>query len=320
MVKFVLGRLAGGLVSLLVISVLVFAATNLLPGDPATAVLGKSATPERVAGLRETLNLNEPATTRYVEWLTGAFHGDFGHSITQGVDSFAEEDATGIAVSTLIRPALANTAVLAGISLALLIVGSLVFGTVSALARGTRIDTALQVAMLIFVSLPEFVLGTVFIIVFAFALPVLPAVSLDVSFTGLVLPVATLVLGVLGVTARLVRVGVIEVLDTNYVANARLRGVPERRVIRHHVLPNALGPSLQAVAIATGIFVGGVVVIEYLFGYPGIGTGFVSAVSGRDYPVVQAYTLILAGTYILANLVADTFTALTNPRMRASLT
>ncbi len=136
---------------------------------------------------------------------------------------------------------------------------------------------------------------------------------------ALVLPVATLVLGMLGVTARLVRVGVLETLGSNHVMSARLRGIPEPRVIRSHVLPTALGPSLQALAIATGIFVGGVVVIEYLFGYPGIGTGFVSAVAGRDYPVVQAYTLLLAGAYIVANVVADTITAITNPRIRASL-
>ncbi|MGH2944739.1 MAG: ABC transporter permease [Solirubrobacteraceae bacterium] len=320
MLLLVLKRLGGGLVSLLVVSVLIFAGTNLLPGDPAVAILGKSATPERTEALRESLNLDESVVSRYVEWLGGVARGDFGTSLTQGVGSFTESGGTGTPVNELIGPALGNTAILASISLALLVVASLLIGTVSALRRGSGLDTVLQVAMLVCIALPEFVLGAILIILFGFVWPILPAVSVSVTPEALVLPVATLVLGMLGVTARLVRVGVIEVLDTNYVATARLRGVPEARVIRHHVLPNALGPSLQSLAIATGIFVGGVVVIEYLFGYPGIGTGFVSAVAGRDYPVVQAYTLILAGAYIVANVVADTITTLANPRLRTGLT
>ena len=318
MPAFVLKRLAGGLVSLLVLSALVFAATNLLPGDPAVAILGKSATPERTAALRESLDLDQSVAARYAEWLGGVVQGDFGTSITQGVGSFTESGGTGASVGELMGPALRNTAILASIALALLVCLSLLIGTISALKRGSRLDTGLQVVLLVFIALPEFVLGAILIILFGFAWPILPAVSVSVTPEALVLPVATLVLGMLGVTARMVRVGVVETLQSNYVMNARLRGVPEARVIRHHVLPNALGPSLQALAIATGLFVGGVVVVEYLFGYPGIGTGFVSAVAGRDYPLVQAYTLVLAGTYIVANVAADTVTALTNPRLRTA--
>lgn len=316
MTPFLVRRLAWGLVNLFIVSMLVFLATNLLPGDPATAILGRDASPERAEALRESLDLDRPLITRYADWLGGLFQGDFGNSLTQGVGSFTESGGNGRPVSDIIKPRLGNTAVLAAVSLALLIVISLAVGTASAIRRGSRGDTLAQVVMLVFISIPEFVLGAVLILLFGFAWPILPAVSLDVSAQNLVLPVLTLVLGLLGVTARLVRVGVIDVLETNYVTNARLRGIPEAQVIRRHVLPNALGPSLQALAIATGMFVGGVVVVEYLFGYPGIGTGFASAVAGRDYPVVQAYALILAGTYIVANVIADTITAVANPRLR----
>ncbi|MBS1884780.1 MAG: ABC transporter permease [Actinobacteria bacterium] len=319
MTRYILKRLAGGLVSLFIVTLLVFFGTNLLPGDPATAILGKEATPQRLADLRQTLNLDESVFSRYLHWIEGIVHGELGHSITQGVPTLAARGATGTPVSELIGPALANTAVLASIALVLLTILSLTIGTLSALSRGSRFDTGTQVGLLVFIALPEFVLGTILITLFGFVWPVLPPVTLTISPTGLILPVATLVLGMLGVTARMVRIGVAEVLDTNYVANARLRGIPEQRVLRRHVLPNAIGPSLQALAIATGIFVGGVVVIEYLFGYPGIGTGFVSAVAGRDYPVVQAYALILAAAYIVANVVADTITALMNPKLRAAI-
>jgi peptide/nickel transport system permease protein len=320
MTRFVLKRVGGGLASLLIVSVLVFVGTNLLPGDPAHAILGRDATPARVAQLRKSMKLDQPVPVRYLRWLAGVSHGDFGRSITQGGGALADRSVSGTPVSTLIGPPLGNTLVLASISFVLLVAGSLVLGTAAAIRRASPLDTAVQVATLLFIALPEFVLGALLIIVFGFLWPVLPAVTLTVSPAGLVLPVATLVLGMLGVTARLVRVSVIDVLDTNYVMNARLRGVPEARVIRAHVLPNALGPTLQVLAITTGIFVGGVVVVEYLFGYPGIGTGLVTAVAGRDYPVVQAYALILAGTYIVANLIADTVTALTNPRLRVAMT
>jgi peptide/nickel transport system permease protein len=321
MVVFVLRRLSRGLVTLLVVSLLVFVATNLLPGDPATAILGKQATPERLTDLRKSLNLDEPVATRYAAWLGGVIQGDFGRSITQGVDNFGDPDVegSGTPVTTLIGRPLLNTAVLASISFVLLVLASLFVGTVAALRRGSSLDTTSQVLILVLIALPEFVLGSILVIGFAFIWPVAPAVTLEVSAKGLILPIATLVLGFLGVTARLVRVGVIEVLDSNYVTNARLRGVPESRIIRSHVLPNALGPTLQVFAIATGIFVGGVVVVEYLFGYPGLGTGFVSAVAGRDYPVVQAYTLIFAAVYVVANIGADAITIGVNPRLREAV-
>jgi peptide/nickel transport system permease protein len=316
MIRFVLQRLASGVVALVAVSALVFMGTNLLPGNPANAILGKDATPERVAALSQELGLDKPAVARYLSWLEGAIHGDFGQSVTQGVGTLSGEGGTK--VSALVEPALAKSLILASISLALVFVGSFLIGTGAAIRRNSPEDRAIQVVMLLFLALPEFVLGALLIIVFAFAWPVLPAVTLTPSPEGLVLPVATLVLGALGWTARLIRVSVSEILDANYVANARLRGVPEHRVIRSYVLPNAIAPVAQAFAMMTGAFLGEIVVVEYLFGYPGIGTGFVKAVTGRDYPVVDTYTLIFAGGYILANIIAATVTTMANPRLRAA--
>ncbi len=306
-----------GVVALLVVSALIFAATNLLPGNPATAILGKTATPARVASLKAQLGLDRSLVERYVSWLGGAVHLDFGHSVVQGVGAYSDIGAGGTSVTKLIGSSLGKTAILAGISLVLVAILSILLGTAAALRRGSFVDSGIQVVGLLFIGLPEFVLGAILIIVFCFIWPVFPSISIEVSPSSLALPVATLVLCMLGVTVRYVRVGVIDVLRTNYVACARLRGVPEPRVLRRHVLPNALGPTMQVFAMVTGTFVGGVVVIEYLFAYPGIGTGFVNAVSGRDYPVIQAYTLILAGAYIVANLIADVVTMLCNPRLRA---
>lgn len=317
MTRFLLGRVAAGFVAVLAVSALVFLGTNLLPGNPATAILGKDATPARVAALSQELGLDKPVVVRYLLWLKGAAHGDFGQSVTQGVGTLS--GSGGTKVSSLVGPALVNSLILASISLVLVFIGSFLIGTGAAIRRNSPEDRLAQVVMLVFLALPEFVLGALLIIVFAFAWPVLPAVTLTPSATGLVLPVATLVLGALGWTARLIRVSVSEILDTNYVANARLRGVPEIKVIRSYVLPNSIAPVAQAFAMMTGAFLGEIVVVEYLFGYPGIGTGFVNAVSGRDYPVIDTYTLIFAGAYILANIIAATVTTLANPRLRVAI-
>ena len=310
--------MAGGVVTLLVISALVFVGTNLLPGNPAYAILGRDATPARVAELRQELNLDQPVYQRYLEWLKGVATGDLGRSVTQGSGTFGEF-AGGTKVTSIVGTPLRNTAILASIAFTLVVFLSLLLGAVAALRQGSPEDTLIQVITLVFIALPEFVLGSILIILFAFVWPVLPAVTLTPSPTGLVLPVATLVLGVLGVTARLVRVGVVETHAANFVTNARLRGISERRVLRRHVLPNALAPTIQVFAMMAGAFVGTIVVVEYLFGYPGVGTGFVNAVSGRDYPVVQAYALLFAGTYVIANVFASALTTALSPLQRSAL-
>lgn len=320
MLPYLLRRFGLAAASLVVLTLLVFASTNLLPGNPATAILGKEATPEKVAAIQSALGLDRSFQERYIDWFTGLLRFDLGNSVTQGVGAFGETSgATGTPVAELIGATIRNTAILAFVAIVLLVLLSIVLGVVSALRHGRATDSSIQVAGLIFIALPEFVLGALLILVFSFFWPILPAVTLDITPAGLVLPVATLVLAMLGVTVRLVRVGVLEVMQANYVVTARLRGIPERTIVRAYVLPNALGPTVQVFAIATGLFVGGVVVVEYLFGYPGIGSGFVSAVAGRDYPVVQAYALVLGGAYIVANLIADVITLSMNPRVRVGM-
>jgi peptide/nickel transport system permease protein len=321
MTRFVAFRLLGGVATLWAVSVLVFSATELLPGDAATAILGREATPAARAALRERLGLDRPAVTRYLEWLKGMSRFDFGHSLTAGLGYERGQSGRtlGLPVATVIRRPLIRSSVIVLMTLALLVPLSLVIGTITALRHRSAFDAVTQVVMLAFTSLPEFVMGAVLIILFALVWPVLPAVSLDVSPSALVLPVMTLVTISVAYTARMIRAGVIEVLQSDHVAMARLKGLPEHLVIRRHVLANAVAPSLQAFALLTGWFAGGIVIVEALFAYPGLGQGLVSAVSTRDIPVVQAYTVILAGVYVVVNLVADLLTVLVSPRLRTTL-
>lgn len=317
MIYYLLRRVGLVATSVGALTVLVFLATNLLPGNPAIAILGKEATPEKVLVIQEALGLDEQVVTRYVNWIGNVLQLDFGRSVTQGLDAFSNQGLLGTPVSELIISPLKNSVILASVSLTLLIILTLLIGTYTALRAGSKIDKSIQIVGLLFISLPEFVLGAILIVLFCFVIPILPAVSFTVSPINLILPVTTLLLSMIGVTMRLVRVGVIDVLKTNFVITARLRGIPERTIIRKYLLPSALAPTLQIFAIAAGLFVGGMVVVEYLFGYPGIGSGFVSAVAGRDYPLVQAYAIILGGTYVIANFVVDIITFFTNPKLRS---
>jgi peptide/nickel transport system permease protein len=303
--RLILGRIAAGAATLLVASALIFTATQLLPGDLATATLGRDATPDAVKQLRETLGLNRPAGLRYVDWLQGIAHLDLGKSAVNQVR-----------VSTTIAQPLRNSALLVAVTLALLIPLSLLLGTAAALRRGSFFDLGSQLVTVALVALPEFVVGIVLVLAFAIAWPVLPAVTFQVNAKGLVLPVATLLMLSLAYTARMVRAGVIEVLSSEYVAMARLKGMPERSVIRHHVLPNAIGPSLHAFALTAAWLAGGVVIVEYLFAYPGVGRLLIDAVTSRDVPMVEAVSLILAGVYVVGNLLADIATILLTPRLR----
>jgi peptide/nickel transport system permease protein len=303
--RLILGRIAAGAATLLVASALIFTATQLLPGDLATATLGRDATPDAVKQLRETLGLNRPAALRYVDWLQGIAHLDLGKSAVNQVR-----------VSSTIAQPLRNSALLVAVTLALLIPLSLLLGTAAALRRGSFFDLGSQLVTVALVALPEFVVGIVLVLAFAIAWPVLPAVTFQVNAKGLVLPVATLLMLSLAYTARMVRAGVIEVLSSEYVAMARLKGMPERSVIRHHVLPNAIGPSLHAFALTAAWLAGGVVIVEYLFAYPGIGRLLIDAVTSRDVPMVEAVSLILAAVYVIGNLIADIATILLTPRLR----
>jgi peptide/nickel transport system permease protein len=301
-------RLLGGIATLLAASVLIFATVEFLPGDAASAYLGRDATPTAAAKLRKEFGLDRPITQRYVDWIWSVMHGDLGKS-----------PANGVPVSTLIGTRLGNSAVLVGITLLPLVPLSLVVGTVAALRRGSPIDTAIQLATLATVALPEFVVGIAFILAFAFIWRLLPAVSFELSLRTLILPVATLLVVSFAYTARMVRAGVVGVLEQEFVDMARMKGLPERLVIRRHVLPNSLVPSVQAFALTAAWMPGGIIIIESLFGFPGMGVGLVQAVSARDTPTVEALTLIVATVYVIANLLSDIFTVLATPRLRTQL-
>ncbi len=301
-------RLLGGIATLLAASMLIFATVEFLPGDAASAYLGRDATPAAAKQLRHEFGLDRPITTRYADWIWSVMHGDLGKS-----------PANDVRVSTLIGARVGNSAVLVGITLLLLIPLSLLVGTVAALRRGSPLDTAIQLATLATVALPEFVVGIAFILVFAFVWRLLPAVSFELSVRTLILPVATLLVVSFAYTARMVRAGVVGVLEQEFVDMARLKGLPERLVIRRHVLPNALVPSVQAFALTAAWMPGGIIIIESLFGFPGMGLGLVQAVSARDTPTVEALTLIVATVYVIANLLSDIFTVLATPRLRTQL-
>jgi peptide/nickel transport system permease protein len=303
-------RLVAGIVTLLAASILIFVTMDILPGDAATATLGREAAdPAAVAALRKEFGLDRHVTVRYAEWVQGAVQLDFGRSL-----------ANKLEVSELIGPRLERTAILLAVTLVLMLPFAVLIGTASALRRDTWIDGGLQVFTLVMASLPSFVVGIALILVFAFWWPVLPAVSFETTPKDLALPVATLVLGWMPLTARMVRTGVVQVLESDYVQMARLKGMPERQVVRHHVLPNALVPAIQAFALTAAGMPAGIVIVEYLFAFQGIGDFLIQAVQSRDTATVEAVTLILVAVYVIANLLADIATVVLTPRLRTEAT
>jgi peptide/nickel transport system permease protein len=299
-------RVVAGLATVLAASVLIFAVMQLLPGDAATSTLGQGAADKKVlAQLRHQYGLDRPAPVRYVKWIGGLSHGDLG--IAPG---------SGLPVARLISTPFKNTAILLAFTLLLMFPFALLLGTVSALRRQTWVDGTLQALTLVLASLPSFVVGIALILVFSFSWKVLPAVSLGLSAKGLVLPIATLVLGWVPLTARQVRAGIVNVLESDYVQMARLKGMPERKVVRRHVLPNALVPAIQTFALTAASMPAGVVIVEYLFSFQGLGNALVQAVETRDTATVEAVVLILVVVYVLANLLSDLSTVLLTPRLR----
>jgi peptide/nickel transport system permease protein len=308
MARLIARRIAIGIVTLWIASVLIFVAMNVLPGNAATAALGRQVTPQAQRILSRELGLNEPVLVRYGHWAWGVLHGQLGKSAVNSVS-----------VTTLIGEPLIHTGILLLVTLVFLVPLSLLLGVGGALTRRGGIDAAIQSAMLIFAAAPEFVVGTLLILVLAILWPVLPPVALTVSPSTLALPVLTLLLVALGYLARMVRAGVRDVLDSPHVAMARLKGLPERKIIRRHVLPNCLGPSAQALAGTIAWLVGGIIIVEELFAYPGVGQALVDAVQSRDAPTVEALTLLIAAVYIVGNLGADIISIMSTPRLRSRL-
>ncbi len=303
-------RLALGLLTLFVISVIIFGATELLPGDLAKNILGQSATPETVAAFRRELGLDLPAHTRYINWLLGAIQGDFGTSL-----------ANKRPIADLIATRLGNTLFLALYAAAIAVPLSLALGVLAALYRNSIFDRAVNALALTSISFPEFFVAYILIFVLAQS-GLFPSMSrMDASTTfgealyRTFLPALTLTLVVTAHMMRMTRAAIINLLASPYIEMARLKGMKPMRVILKHALPNALAPIITVVALNLAYLITGVVVVEVVFVYPGLGQLMVDSVAKRDFPVVQAVALIFAAAYVLLNLTADVLSTLSNPRL-----
>jgi peptide/nickel transport system permease protein len=310
---FIIRRLLLGLAVLLLVSMIVFAATQAL-GDPARAILGRTATPSSLEALRNQLNLDQPLLQQYWTWLTGLLHGDFGTSL-----------ANQQPVSTYLKPRVENSAFLVLLAGGISIPISIAIGSYAALRRDRSFDVTSSVLTLALAALPEFVVGLFLVVLFSTTVfHLLPAIAAPgvrpwSDLQGMILPTATLVIAVTPYVVRIMRASMIEVLESDYVEMARLKGMPERTVLVRHALPNALGPTFQVIAINLAYLAGGVIVVEYLFAYPGIGGAMFDAVNTHDLPMVQALAMLIAGLYVVLNLMADIATILVTPRLRTRL-
>ncbi|OLM18435.1 Dipeptide transport system permease protein DppB [Pseudonocardia sp. Ae707_Ps1] len=313
--KMILRRLLVSVLVLFVVSVLIFGATLLLPGDPARAILGQQATPERIAALTEQLGLDRPAWERYFSWLGGILTGDLGFSAaTQGP------------VGELLGGRIAASALLLVVTAVISTPIALALGAWAAVRRGTRTDSGVSGFSLVLAALPEFVIGVLLVVVFATSVfRILPSVTIArpgepvwARPEQLVLPVLTLALVVVPYVVRMTRATLSETLDAGFVEMARLKGLPERTVLVRHAVPHTIGPVAQVIAMQLAWLAGGVVVVEFLFRYPGIGEALIDAVANRDVQVVQAITLIIAAFYVLVNLAADVAGILADPRIRTA--
>ena len=305
-------RLGLGLITLLVISIIIFGAVELLPGDLAQAVLGQGATEENLAAFRSQLGLDRAAPIRYFEWLGNALTGDFGNSLISQKP-----------VSEAIGPRFANTLFLALYAACIAVPIAIFLGVLVALYRNTVFDRVANVLTLTSISSPEFFLGYILILFLAVNNDYFPAIakidddmSLLEKLNRTFLPALTMVLVVVAHMMRMTRASIINLLASPYVEMARLKGVPAWKVIVKHTLPNAWAPVINVVALNLAYLITGVVLVEVVFVYPGIGQMLVDSVSKRDFPVVQACCLIFAATFILLNLAADVGSILTNPRLR----
>ena len=303
-------RLLLGLLTVFVISVVIFGATEFLPGDLARELLGKSATEETLAALREQLGLTTPAPIRYWHWLTGALQGDFGASL-----------ATGRPIAELIGPRLGNTLFLALYAAALAVPLALLLGILAALWRNTLFDRVSNALALTWISFPEFFIAYILILwlaqsgYFPSMVRITDATALPDRLYMTFLPALTLTLVVTAHMTRMTRATIINLLASPYIEMARLKGMSPLRVILWHAIPNALAPIINVVALNLAYLITGVVVVEVVFVYPGLGQLMVDAVANRDIAVVQAIALIFASAYVLLNLLADALSTVTNPRL-----
>jgi peptide/nickel transport system permease protein len=314
---FIIGRVLAGIPIVLTLSVLVFLATQALPGDAAVAYLANTATPERLAAIREQLHLGDPIWVQYGNWAWDALHFDFGSTLTGETQ-----------VSTLLVERIQNTLILMAASGIVAIPLSILIGVYAAVRRGKLFDNVSSLLTLILAALPEFVVGILLVVLFATnVFQIFPAIAFVDPGTlawahpsVLVLPALTLILAVTPYVSRIMRGSMIEVMESEYVQMARLKGLSERTVIMRHAVPNAIAPTIQVIALQLAWLAGGVVVVEAVFAYPGIGTVMIEGVKGRDLPIVQAITLMIATLYVVLNILADIGTILSTPRLRTKYT
>jgi len=318
LLRIILIRLGLGVLTLFLVSVVVFAATQALPGDAARSILGREAANKAAyEALREKLGLDRPITTQYATWLADVSSGDFGESLAQ----------EGRSVTSLIGNRVLNSAFLVLVAALISIPLSILIGAFTAARRDSKFDVSVNLGNIAFAALPEFVTGIVLVVLFATTVVQwLPAVSridsdvpLESQLTLFILPAITLSLAVIPYVSRMLRASTIEVLESEYVTMARLKGLSGGVVLWRHSLPNAIGPTIQVIALNLAWLAGGIVTVEYLFGFPGIGAALIDAVANRDVPVIQAICLLLAAVYVILNLTADILTILINPRLRTGL-
>jgi len=302
-------RIAFAIFTLFIVSLFIFLGIELLPGDAAEAILGKTATPETVAAFRRELGLNLPLHTRYIEWVSNILQGDLGISISNRME-----------VSHQVGIRLFNTIFLASFAAVISMPLALALGILSALYRNTVFDRTINLTTLTTISFPDFFVAYILILFFAIKLNIFPSVSMihpDTEFFDrlyrTLLPAITLTLVTVAHTMRMTRAAIINLLASPYIEMARLKGLSPARIIIKHALPNAMAPIITVVVINLAYLVVGVVVVEVVFVYPGLGQLLVESVGKRDIPVVQAAALIFAVTYIFLNLLADILSIVSNP-------
>jgi peptide/nickel transport system permease protein len=315
--KWLARRIGLAVLTLWLCSLLVFYATAAL-GDPVRAILGKdyASSPERAAAIAAQLHLDRPVIVRYVEWLGGLLTGHLGNSV-----------ANGLPVGELVGDRIVNSAVLVLVAAIVIIPVAFGIAMISANFRGKRTDSVIQVVMITLAGLPEFVVAILLVALFSTTVVhLLPAVTIAgggaspwTNPASMILPVLTLVIAVAPYVSRIVRSSLLEVLDSDYVELARLKGVPERVVLRKHALLNAIVPGIQVIALQLAWLAGGVLFVEYVFSYPGIGASLVDSVRNSDFPVVQVLAMVIATVYVGVNLVADVLSILFTPRARTAI-
>jgi len=310
--QYVLKRLGLALLTLVLLSLIIFFAGSVLPGNPGREILGPFASERAVLALNHILGVDRPLITQYWSWVTGILHGDLGTSYQYRAP-----------VSTFLFPALGRSLKLAALAFVIVVPLSILAGVLAALYRGRAIDRSISVTSLSLTSIPEFVSGIVLIVIFAIGLKWLPVTATPPPGTSplgqlhyLILPAIPLVFVLFGYIARMARAGTIEALDSDYVRTAVLKGLPSSVVIRRHVLRNSLLPTITVIATQCGYLIGGLVIVETLFNYPGLGRLIFTAATNKDFPMLEAGVLVIGIVYLVATLIADVLYTVLNPRIR----